>query len=858
MQSFELQVQEIRHPESVFKLQVRWWDTIKGIKDQLRSQTHAKPSQIRIFHPSEPIELRNTITLHDIGLDSSRNIVLRAAIDNVIDNPTYVLTYSDAAELDDSCLHMMKAIQNGLERNKIPAKTDVFDGTSGVYFMRSVSNAYVAVFKPRDEEQGMPNNPKDHADIGDASLREDFKPGEGCFREQAAYIMDKGNFSGVPPTMLVHCEHPVFNYPKHIRGKVQSGPVKPYPKYGSMQMYMRSEDSFENFGRGFFSDIEVQKIALLDMRLLNCDRNSANILVHRKSHHEHDTGSPSANNGVLFGSEDLDQNFLDASPHHYSGDDYYLIPIDHGYALPSRVKIFQWDWSWYDYNQVARPVHPSIREYMKTLDIDEILRELRAQVALPEDSYMLVRLAHQLLVEGIEAGLTLKDMADIIARDEEDELSRLEHAIYESEQNARRSMELHHASTTGNGSSREGHSSSSSASLPNGNGHTMAIHSASKCNNTMESLERKVSRAITTCDEADEIPLLHLPSVLSPRLQPTLNPVPEHDHDHEHDEQSGKQHSGKQSSVKASDGLTVSNTSNGAEGTSNGSGCGCGSVSNSSSNNSSGDEHDMHKQRRDSQASSTSSSTNESILAESPLSTPALFQSLARPLAGQPVKHLRTYDCSEGQSSKSQNVTNGTTSTVSITTSSPVYVTRPLQRTSSEAPSFIEVPDEVSIPIQVPSINSFRSAAAASVSVPVPSRRETMKNSSTSCDLMSLGGSIDNLSRARSPHCSNSEKSNNSDVSECNSGSPISRTLHIPTDYHLSRAVSFTAMESDPIFELKAVNTHRTNSMFLKRQRNKKLENTADYREQRLIFAQKHISQLVVRVAKQLGRKKLN
>ena len=113
--------------------------------------------------------------------------------------------------------------------------------------MRSVTGAYVAVFKPRDEEQGMPNNPKDHANLGDASLRDHFKPGEGCFREQAAYIMDHMHFCRVPATTLVHCQHPIFNYPKK-----NGSNGTPYPKYGSIQLYIRSEDSFENFGRNFF------------------------------------------------------------------------------------------------------------------------------------------------------------------------------------------------------------------------------------------------------------------------------------------------------------------------------------------------------------------------------------------------------------------------------------------------------------------------------------------------------------------------------------------------------------------------------------------------------------------------------
>jgi len=43
---------------------------------------------------------------------------------------------------------------------------------------------------------------------GSHGLRPHFKPGYGCMREVAAYLMDVDSFSGVPPTLLVHCEHP--------------------------------------------------------------------------------------------------------------------------------------------------------------------------------------------------------------------------------------------------------------------------------------------------------------------------------------------------------------------------------------------------------------------------------------------------------------------------------------------------------------------------------------------------------------------------------------------------------------------------------------------------------------------------
>ena len=52
----------------------------------------------------------------------------------------------------------------GLSSRQPPGKTDEFEGSGGVYFMRR-RHGYkpCAVFKPLDEEPGMPNNPKGRA-----------------------------------------------------------------------------------------------------------------------------------------------------------------------------------------------------------------------------------------------------------------------------------------------------------------------------------------------------------------------------------------------------------------------------------------------------------------------------------------------------------------------------------------------------------------------------------------------------------------------------------------------------------------------------------------------------------------------
>ena len=52
-------------------------------------------------------------------------------------------------------------------------------------------------------------------------------------------------------------------------------------KSGSIQEFVKSIGPIENFSSDLFSVDEIHKIAVLDLRLLNLDRNACNILVQK-------------------------------------------------------------------------------------------------------------------------------------------------------------------------------------------------------------------------------------------------------------------------------------------------------------------------------------------------------------------------------------------------------------------------------------------------------------------------------------------------------------------------------------------------------------------------------------------------
>jgi hypothetical protein len=53
-------------------------------------------------------------------------------------------------------------------------------------------------------------------------------------------------------------------------------------KQGSLQKFVKHDDVVANYGPKMFTVPEVHKIAILDIRIINCDRNEENILVQKK------------------------------------------------------------------------------------------------------------------------------------------------------------------------------------------------------------------------------------------------------------------------------------------------------------------------------------------------------------------------------------------------------------------------------------------------------------------------------------------------------------------------------------------------------------------------------------------------
>ncbi|CAM9685511.1 unnamed protein product [Phaeothamnion confervicola] len=368
-------------------------------------------------------------------------------------------------------LRMLNQARRGFDVGLVPTLS--LEGTGGTYFLVDTLRRRIGCFKPADEEPFAPNNPRglvgggsgggggggasDAAGNGVLSMRRGIRPGEACIREVAAYLLDAGfrsggrprrGCAGVPMTMLVEAKHPAFNNGESAGGG--GGRVK----MGSFQEFVRHDELVADLGPSRLPADAVHRIAILDIRLLNNDRNDANILVRRRTVRRHGGHSGSSNGcsggGAGSGNGSGSDHGRDGSGGGSGGSsgsqtELELIPIDHGYCLPSVLEIGWCDWTWIDWPQLREPLSRETRAYVLSLDADADAARVARDLHLRPPCLRNFRVAGLLLRTGVEAGLSLHTIAFIVARHDLDSKSELEVLIDRAAELARAAVENDHA-----------------------------------------------------------------------------------------------------------------------------------------------------------------------------------------------------------------------------------------------------------------------------------------------------------------------------------------------------------------------------------------------------------------------------
>ncbi|KAG5187671.1 phosphatidylinositol 3 and 4-kinase-domain-containing protein [Tribonema minus] len=380
-------VKDLRAPNSrKRKLTVKSWYSVKDVKDVLAGLLQVSVTSQRLFFRGR--EMRNARALHDCGVDAPGQTLFFAIHREVAQRPWSLEPY-DSLEPPRALARVINQIKRGLELGLAPALS--LEGTGGTYFMTDTRKRKLAAFKPQDEEPFAPNNPRGFVGMGHGG---------------------SGGALTAPPSALF-----------------------PAAQLGSLQEFVHHTEVVADISPSKLGARQVHKIAILDIRLLNGDRNDANILVrrsapaHHNDHHLRDSNGSGSGGRHARGSSAGQAGELE------------LVPIDHGYCLPDMVEIGWCDWCWLDWPQLKKPLDKETLQYVLSLDPQGDAERLGRKLSLRAPCLRNFRVAGTLLKAGVAAGLTLHDVATIVVRHDLDERSELERIMRRARELARAAVD---------------------------------------------------------------------------------------------------------------------------------------------------------------------------------------------------------------------------------------------------------------------------------------------------------------------------------------------------------------------------------------------------------------------------------
>ncbi|KAH7277930.1 hypothetical protein KP509_38G016100 [Ceratopteris richardii] len=372
------------------------------LRDTVKVKSHAVGTDIELLATSPQSDYEQFIAAKKTGkaLLSSSQLVTK--LDKLCVNKKNGVLVETFAKASPVLLDLVERVRSGLEQGHAPILAQ--DGSGGVYFMQDeYGSSVVGVFKPADEEPMAVNNPKGlPLSKSGEGLKRGTKVGEGALREVAAFILDHmadgqdgeklTGFAGVPPTILVKCSYQCLRQTKTV------GTVQATTKIGSLQMYVHARSNCEEMGPVQFPVHEVHKIAVLDIRLANTDRNGANILA----------------------CKDKD------------AQEWRLVPIDHGYCLPDKFEDCTFEWLYWPQSKL--PFQPETLKYISSLDADaDILLLQKHGWVLSEGCARVLRVGTMLLKKGAAAGLSPFAIGSMMCREILNKVSAIEEMLEEAE-----------------------------------------------------------------------------------------------------------------------------------------------------------------------------------------------------------------------------------------------------------------------------------------------------------------------------------------------------------------------------------------------------------------------------------------
>jgi len=262
----------------------------------------------------------------------------------------------------------------------------------GTYLMRNSRGAQAAVFKPTDEEPYAPENPKGFTGLMDvdSEMKAGVVVGGGAARECAAFLLDHDGVGAVPCTAMLRIAHTTLLADNEAEVQI---------KVGSLQRFQQHDCTAEDVGTARFDLMQSHAIGVLDVRTFNKDRNSDNVLVKFAS---------------------------------TSAALVQLVPIDHGYILPSYKHLEDVHVCWLHWPQAKAPYTDEMLEYIANLDAEADMALLRSTLALPEDCLLTLFIGTTLVKIAALHGLTLHETGMLMVRETMDVPSAVEQVVAEA------------------------------------------------------------------------------------------------------------------------------------------------------------------------------------------------------------------------------------------------------------------------------------------------------------------------------------------------------------------------------------------------------------------------------------------
>lgn len=233
-------------------------------------------------------------------------------------------------------------LADNIEQETILEPVKIDDGCGGVYLLGA--NDSRVVFKPRDEEVESTGQ-------------------VGYVKEFAAYLIDDG-MARVPHTGIA-CLPWIGKDGYSL-------------KVGSLQQFVPETESAADLGPALFNQDDVHRIGVLDLRIVNCDRHSGNML--------------------------------------FSNETKNLVPIDHGLSFPNAfTDLGKASFDWLLYPSAKKPFSEQMLKEIEAIDVQKDMLILES-LGIGFESQLSLWMSTTILQIGAKSGKTLYEIGCMVQR----------------------------------------------------------------------------------------------------------------------------------------------------------------------------------------------------------------------------------------------------------------------------------------------------------------------------------------------------------------------------------------------------------------------------------------------------------